>query len=90
MVASDDYQRALKLREELKQEIKKTYRCPHCGGANIEYVTHAKKVSNWISSVVTWLLGSYAIAVEKTWHCFDCKNDFLLPGKMETASNETD
>ena len=90
MVTSDQYAKALQLQEEFAEELKKTYRCPNCGSSEIAYVAQGKKVKNWISSIVTWLLGSYAIPIEKTWHCYTCSEDFPLPDSTEITSTRAD
>ena len=79
MVAEIDFDNANSLLKEFADEKRQWYSCPVCGGRNIEYITNTRKTSGWMSAVVTWMLGSYAIAAEKTWHCFDCKNDFDIP-----------
>jgi hypothetical protein len=79
MVTEHDYESAKALLDEFAEEKKKWYTCPHCGSNNIEYISNTRKPSGWISAVVTWMLGSFAMAVDKTWHCFDCKKDFDMP-----------
>jgi ribosomal protein L37AE/L43A len=79
MVTEEDFERAKALLDEFSAEKKKWYSCPRCGSSNIEYISNTRKPSGWISAVVTWMLGSYAMAAEKTWHCFNCKQDFEIP-----------
>jgi Putative prokaryotic signal transducing protein len=42
---------------------------------NVEYVSVAKP-SNWITAIATFILGSYAAAPDKKYHCFSCGFEF--------------
>lgn len=79
MVLQDDLEHATEILNSLKEIKRKSFACPFCGSHNIEYITSSKKPINWLSSLFTWLLGSYAIGVEQVWHCFDCEQEFDEP-----------
>ena len=80
MVSEDDLAKAIEVLNVLKEIKRKTYACPNCGSHNIEYINSPRKAVNWLSSVLTWFLGSYAIGAEQIWRCFDCDEEFEEPG----------
>ena len=91
MVASEDLEKALELMQQIKQAQIENYTCPQCGSGIIEYINTPRKPINWFGAIASWLLGSYAVSVEKTWHCFDCGNEFetpveLLPSEITDAN----
>ncbi len=79
MVSTDDMQNATEVLQILKEIKRKSYACPNCGSHNIEYINTSQKAINWVSSLLTWLLGSYAIGIKKIWHCFNCGKEFNEP-----------
>lgn len=78
MVSKDDFEKATEILNAIKEARRKNFACPFCGSHNIEYITSQKPI-NWLSSIFTWLLGSYAIGVKQIWHCFDCGKEFEEP-----------
>jgi DNA-directed RNA polymerase subunit RPC12/RpoP len=88
MVTEDDFAKAKALLDQFAEEKKTWYSCPYCGSRNIEYITNTRKTSGWISAAVTWMLGSYAKAANKTWHCFDCKKDFDMPAFQQPGEKQ--
>lgn len=76
MVPKADAQRAWEILNDLKKEQKKTVVCPNCGSHNVEQVSTPRKAVNWFSAIATFILGDYAVAVDKVNHCFDCKHEF--------------
>ncbi|MEQ1675136.1 MAG: DUF2007 domain-containing protein [Chitinophagaceae bacterium] len=76
MVPKEDAQRAWEILTELKNEQKLAVVCPKCGSHNVELVSTPHKASNWFSSIATFILGDYAVAINKVNHCFDCKHEF--------------
>lgn len=79
MVEKKDIEASKEILNALKEIKRKNFACPHCGSHNIEYITSNRKPSNVISSIVTWMLGSYAVGVEQVWHCFNCNKEFEKP-----------
>ena len=82
MVDKNDIDKAQEILNALKEIKRKSFSCPNCGSHNIEYITSNRKPSNIISSVLTWMLGSYAIGIKQVWHCFDCNEEFEQPVEM--------
>ena len=50
--------------------------CPFCNSHNISYVPSAKKRSNWVVMLISLLMAIYPFYQKKSWHCFDCGEDF--------------
>jgi predicted RNA-binding Zn-ribbon protein involved in translation (DUF1610 family) len=74
MVAEEDVERAQEL---LNIDLKSSYfKCPKCGSQNVQWVSSPRKPLNWISSLLGFLLGSYAVGVDKVNHCFDCGYEY--------------
>ena len=76
MIAKENAQTALEILNQLKKEQTPTTVCPACGSKNIELVSTPRKAINWLSAISTFLLGNYAMTIEKVNHCFDCKHEF--------------
>lgn len=76
MVSRENAQKAWEILGALRKEQKEAIVCPNCGSHNIELVSTPRKAMNWISSITTFFLGDYAIAVDKVHHCFDCAHEF--------------
>ena len=83
MVLKEDVEKARQLLNQFREEKKAKQSCPNCGSSNIELVSTPRKAINWISAVTTLFLGDYAMAVEKVYHCFDCKHEFKEPSENE-------
>jgi hypothetical protein len=79
MVLEEDQEKAVTFLHALEEIKRKNYSCPVCGSGNIESVVNNRKTKNVIISIVTWLLGNYAIGVENIWHCFNCNAEFESP-----------
>jgi DNA-directed RNA polymerase subunit RPC12/RpoP len=88
MVPAGDAMKALQILRDINKEIKAKLSCPKCSSHNVEYVSTPRKVSNWISVLTFGLFASYAPAVQKVYHCFDCGNEFEKPD--EKTTEETD
>lgn len=61
---------------QLRNEQKATLSCPQCGSHNVELVSTPRKISNWLSTVVSFFTIKAAIPVDKVNHCFDCGHEF--------------
>ena len=85
MVAKGDVKRTRQLLNQFRNEKKEKLCCPYCGSSNIELVSTPRKAINWLSALTTFFLGDYAMAVEKTYHCFNCSKEFKEPKENETA-----
>jgi predicted RNA-binding Zn-ribbon protein involved in translation (DUF1610 family) len=75
MVAEAQVERARELLIGIEAERKSHFRCPQCGSNNIELVSTPRKTSNWLSAIVSFFLGSFAIAPDKVYHCFACGHE---------------
>ena len=82
MVAANDMEKATELMHSIRQQQIENYICPRCSSNNIEYINTPRKAINWFGAILSWLLGSYAVSVEKTWHCFDCGYEFETPVEL--------
>lgn len=72
IVRSDYAEKAQAFLDQIDAERLATAHCPKCGEFKIELVNkHAP--TNVITALLTWLLGSYAIAPEKVYQCQHCK-----------------
>ncbi|MEP7318548.1 MAG: DUF2007 domain-containing protein [Panacibacter sp.] len=90
MVADNQVEKAVEILNQIREQKKQYYSCPSCGSNNIELINTPRKAVNWISSILTWMLGSYAISIEQIWHCFNCSKEFKEPIELknEQAYNE--
>lgn len=82
MVLESDAQKATELIQQFILEKKQSFICPFCKSSNIEQVSTPRKAMNWLSAVSTFFLGDYAMALEKVYHCFDCKKEFKEPEEI--------
>ncbi|MBC7874559.1 MAG: DUF2007 domain-containing protein [Ferruginibacter sp.] len=76
MVPKAEAPRAWEILSLLRKEQKKAVICPQCGSDNTELVSTPRKAINWLSAVSTFILGDYALTIDKVNHCFDCKHEF--------------
>ncbi len=88
MVHETQKDRATDLLRTILNKAKENRACPYCGSFNVEYIFSNRKASNWFSAIFTYLLGGYALASEKMYHCFDCKKEFSeIPDKPSEKAN---
>lgn len=77
MVAEVQLERTLQILQDTKQAFNQRHPCPHCGSTNIEYISTPRKVSNWLGTFVSAVLGvGSATPIDKVYHCFDCGYEF--------------
>lgn len=50
--------------------------CPDCGSSNVAYGQATKKRFSIPVMIVSFLLMVYPFHAKKTYHCFDCGNEF--------------
>ncbi len=86
MVAAEQAARASGILRVLQNEHRAANRCPQCGSLNIEFVSTPRKASNWASALIGLFVTSYAVPVDKVFHCFDCGHEYTVaenpePGK---------
>lgn len=88
MVHETQKDRATDLLRTILNKAKENRACPYCGSFNVEYIFSNRKASNWFSAIFTYLLGGYALASEKMYHCFDCEKEFSeIPDKPTEKAN---
>ncbi len=75
MVAENDVRDAEAVLSGFDAEYKQTLTCPKCGSQHVEYIAKSNP-ANWLSAILFWVLGNYAIASEQTYHCYDCGFEF--------------
>lgn len=82
MVEKEDEEKARLILQEIQKDKEALISCPACGGHQVEYISSNRKTLNWLSAIITFMLGSYAIAPEKLYHCFDCGKEFKEPASL--------
>lgn len=76
MVAATQAERASGILRELAGKNKALHPCPKCGSLNIELITTPRKASNWISVLLGFFFISYAMPIDKAYHCFNCGHEY--------------
>ena len=76
MIAKQEAKRAWEILERNRREHQALLPCPNCGSTNVELVSTPRKASNWASAIIGFFFTSFAIPVEKVYHCFDCEHEF--------------
>jgi hypothetical protein len=89
MVEATQAEEALRILETLQADHRATRTCPACGSHNIELVSSPRKPANWLSALLTFGFGSYAVPAEKDYHCFDCNKEFKSLDEDPAAGDET-
>ncbi|MFT3748661.1 MAG: DUF2007 domain-containing protein [Agriterribacter sp.] len=68
--------RAKELLATFDAEKRAILKCPKCGSGNVEYISNPVKSGNWLSAIISFLFGSYAVSIKKNYHCFECGYEF--------------
>lgn len=76
MVHETQEERALSIIQSQKEKIQTEHACPYCQSHNVQYISTPNKPGNWLSFIWGVLTTTYAPAVEKVWHCFDCGKEY--------------
>ena len=76
MVYESQVERVAELLAAFEEAYKNAVVCPQCGSVNVQFIPQNSNPANWFSAIVTWLFGSYAIAVKKVYHCYNCDHEF--------------
>ena len=88
MVHDEDLSRAKSLMEELDAANLKSFPCPNCGAPALQSVVETKKAINWLSSILSWSFGSYAVPVSHIYKCFECGHEMKeLPTRPDIQEN---
>ncbi|MBS4066298.1 MAG: DUF2007 domain-containing protein [Chitinophagaceae bacterium] len=76
MVHESQVERAKELLRIMHNKEHQAIECPNCRSHNVEYIVTNRKASNWLSAITTFVLGDFAMAPHKVYHCFDCGHEF--------------
>jgi hypothetical protein len=76
MVHETQAERAADLLRIMMNKEKQQTPCPACNSLNVEYIVTNRNAGNWLSAITTFMLGDFAMAPHKVFHCFDCGNEF--------------
>lgn len=72
-----------------EQNKKVALECPNCHAHNVEYIVNPSRSGNWLSAIIGFLFGSYALSIKKAYHCFDCGFEFDdLPEKQPPSFSD--
>ena len=74
-VNGNQLEECISLIKSFELQSREVQRCPVCASDNVQFITQSNPV-NWVSAVVTWLFGSYALGAKQVYHCFDCGKEF--------------
>jgi hypothetical protein len=85
MVAISDADKANKILDKIRDKHRLFRNCPACGSNNLELVSTPRKASNWLTALLSFFFGDYAIAPDKVWHCFDCGHETEHPVVSEAG-----
>jgi hypothetical protein len=85
MVKFDQLQRVGSLLQSMEEEKKENCLCPTCYSHNVEYINTIRRPMNWLSAIVTFFLGDFALMPEQRYHCFYCGAEFEKP--LEARNN---
>ncbi len=76
MVPESDLERTREVLQSLETAKQQNTVCPKCNSHNVTFVSTPRKVSNWLSVLLGFFVLSYAMPVDKVYHCFDCGHEF--------------
>ena len=72
MVFNEQLERAMELINGFEKQYRESVTCINCGSHNVHLVMQRKNPANWITPIITWLFGNYAVASTKVYTCLDC------------------
>lgn len=61
--------------DAFEQQGRQRQQCPSCGSLDVQYISRPGP-TNWITALLSWLIGSYAVGANKVYHCFHCGKEF--------------
>jgi DNA-directed RNA polymerase subunit RPC12/RpoP len=83
MVPQDQAQQAVELMKAWDNEYNQSASCPKCGSHDFVVVPQAANPANWLTAIVTWMLGSYAISTKEVFKCNNCGTEFERTNDQE-------
>lgn len=72
LVPEAQWGRAGEIMNQLEELYRRSASCPSCGAHTVERVPQPNNPANWLSALMTWILGSYAVPVNNIYRCFSC------------------
>ena len=83
MVSEKDFSKAQTILQELDDAYRKSVACPKCQAYEIEE-TIVQNAGNFLTAILTWITGSYAIAPHRVYRCNRCGHEMKnLPDSPE-------
>jgi hypothetical protein len=83
MVAETQAQRALDILQKNNTHIKELNSCPKCQSTDVEFISSNRNTRNWFTALAGFILGDFAIAGKKVFHCFACGWEWENPAESE-------
>jgi hypothetical protein len=71
VVPSDNAEAARMMLQEFEDDYMRAAVCPKCGANDILLVPKPG-ATNFVTAIITWLFGSYAVAAENIYQCQKC------------------
>jgi len=75
MVYQEQLSRALELINGFEKQNRESITCIFCGSHNVHLVFQRNNSTNWITALLTWLFGNYAVGVKTVYTCLDCDKE---------------
>ncbi len=72
MVPADHADAARVMLKEFEDDYMRAAVCPHCGMNEILLVAKPGP-TNYLTAIITWFFGNYAVAAENIYQCQNCK-----------------
>ena len=89
IVSNQQLEEAKILLENFDDEYRQSAVCPRCGNRTIELVPN-QTATNLATSVLTWLLGSYAVSAKNIYQCSSCKYESETLPEVFVSGMEAD
>ena len=86
VVKDTDVEEAIKLLQHFDEEYMRSIKCPNCGQTTITQI-NKPGATNFITSILTWIFSSYAVATEQVYKCSNCGYESKT---MPSTVNEDD
>lgn len=74
-VAAPQVEETMELISAFEYQGKQRQQCIKCGSLNVAYISKPG-AGNWLSAILSWMLGSYAVSTKQVYHCFNCGEEF--------------
>ena len=71
VVKKENAEEAIQLIKQFDEDYIKSAVCPKCGAKDFTYIAKPG-AANMLTSIVTWVVSSYAVAPVYVYHCGNC------------------